>query len=186
MRLFVGLRPSGEFRAALSLLQSRLQSAGIAARYLDPSNLHLTLAFIGEWPENVAGMLPAVDHPFSLQLSRVGVFPEAKVIWAGVRESGALNQLAERVRNNLKKSGVPFDPKPFVPHITLGRKPVIPAGLVFSEITVPPVAMTVSDVFLYRSDRKENGMVYSVIGSGSGKPAEECTADNPDSKPENV
>ena len=37
MRLFVGLRPSEEFRAALSMLQSQLQSAGVAARYLDPS-----------------------------------------------------------------------------------------------------------------------------------------------------
>ena len=177
MRLFVGLKPSGEFRDALELLQSRLQNAGIAARYLDPSNLHLTLAFIGEWPESAAVPLPAVDHPFPLQLSRVGVFPEAKVIWAGVGESCALNRLAERVRNNLEESGVPFDPKPFVPHITLGRKPVIPAGFDFSEITVPPAAMMVSDVFLYRSDREENGIVYSVIGSGSGKPAESCSAE---------
>ena len=169
MRLFAGLKPSDEFRTALSVLQSRLYAAGIAARYLDPSNLHMTLAFIGEWPENVSGLLPEVAQPFSLTLSHVGLFPEAKVIWAGVETSGELNQLAEQVRNSLTEAEIPFDPKPFVPHITLGRKPAVPAGFNLSEIVIPQAVMTVKDVFLYRSDLEESGMVYSVIGSSSGK-----------------
>ena len=169
MRLFVGLRPSDEFRTALSVLQSRLQTAGVAARYLDPSNLHMTLAFIGEWQENVSGFLPAVIQPFSLMLSHIGLFPEAKVIWAGTETSEELNQLTERVRNRLREAGIPFDPKPFVPHITLGRKPAVPAGFNLSEIVIPKAVVTVNDVFLYRSDRGETGMIYSVIGSGSGK-----------------
>lgn len=169
MRLFVGLRPPEEFRAALSVLQSRLQSAGIAARYLDPSNLHLTLAFIGEWPENVSAILPPVEQPFTLTLSGVGLFPEAKVIWAGVQKSHALDQLAQQVREKLTAADIPFDPKPFVPHITLGRKPVVPAAVDLSGIMIPPADMTVEDVFLYRSERGENGMVYSVIGSSTEK-----------------
>ena len=166
MRLFVGLKPPDEFRTALSVLQSRLQAAGITARYLDPSNLHLTLAFIGEWPENVSGVLPPVEQPFTLTLSHIGLFPEAKVIWAGVQASAALNQLAKKVRDNLTEAGIPFDPKLFVPHITLGRKPVLPADFHLSEVPVPPAVMAVEHVFLYRSDRGENGMIYSVIRSG--------------------
>lgn len=169
MRLFVGLRPSEAFRRVLSELQVQLQDAGIAAKYLDPSNLHMTLAFIGEWPENVAGILPLVEQPFSITLSHIGLFREAKVIWAGVKESEPLNKLADSVRNNLSVAGIPFDPKPFVPHITLGRKPIIPAAFDLSEIVIPSAEMTVSDVFLYRSDHGENGIVYSVIGSASEK-----------------
>ena len=169
MRLFVGLQPSGEFRDALSELQSRLQSAGVAARFLDSSNLHLTLAFIGEWPENVSAILPPVKRPFTLTLSGIGLFPEAKVIWAGVQKSSALDHLAQLVREKLTAADIPFDPKPFVPHITLGRKPVVPETVDLSGIMIPPAAMTVEEVCLYRSDRTENGMVYSVIGSGSGK-----------------
>lgn len=167
MRLFVGLRPSESFWTGLSGLQSRLREAGVTARYLDPGNLHLTLAFIGQWPENISGILPAVDQPFELRLSHIGIFPEARVIWAGVKPSAALDQLAERVRNRLKEAGIPFDPKPFVPHITLGRKPVVPAGLNLTGIEVPPAEMTVTEVCLYRSDRCETGMVYSVIGSSA-------------------
>ncbi len=169
MRLFVGLRPDEKFRTALSILQSRLQSAGVEARYLDPSNLHMTLAFIGEWPENVSGLLPKIKRPFHLTLSHVGIFQQAKVIWAGVEESEELNELAEQVRTRLAEAAIPFDPKPFVPHITLGRKPVIPPGFSISEMNVPQAVMTVNDVFLYRSDREETGMVYSVIGCGSGQ-----------------
>ena len=172
MRLFVGLRLSEAFRRALSELQIQLQDAGIAAKYLDPSNLHMTLAFIGEWPENIAGILPSVEQPFSITLSHIGLFREAKVIWAGVEESEPLNKLTECVRSNLSAAGIPFDPKPFVPHITLGRKPIVPAAFDLSEIVIPSAEMTVSDVFLYRSDRGENGMVYSVIGSASGKGGE--------------
>ena len=171
MRLFVGLRPSEPFRRVLSELQAQLQDAGIAAKYLEPSNLHLTLAFIGEWPENIAGILPSVEQPFSITLSHIGLFREAKVIWAGVEESEPLNKLADSVRSNLSAASVPFDPKPFVPHITLGRKPIVPATLDLSEIVIPAAEMTVSDVFLYRSDRGENGMAYSVIGSASEKGA---------------
>ena len=172
MRLFVGLRPPAEFRSALSLLQSRLQESGVTARYLVPSNLHMTLAFIGEWPENVSDLLPPVARPFTLSLSRIGLFPEAKVIWAGVEPSDALDRLAQQVRERLAAAGIPFDPKPFVPHITLGRKPVIPPDFSPSDIVVPLSAMTVSDVYLYRSAREESGMVYSVIGSASGKAGE--------------
>ena len=169
MRLFVGLRPSETFRSALSEVQSRLRAAGVTANYLDPSNLHLTLAFIGRWPQDVSVVLPAVEQPFSLALSRVGLFPKAKVIWAGIETSGALDELAGLVRKNLSEAGIPFDPKPFVPHITLGRKPVLPAGFDLSAVSVPPAVMAVTDVFLYSSSRGENGMVYSVIGSASGK-----------------
>ena len=169
MRLFAGLRPSDEFRSALHCLQTRLQTAGVAANYLDPSNLHLTLAFIGEWPEDVTPVLPAVEQPFTLTLSHIGLFREAKVIWAGVEHSDALKRLGDCARKNLSEAGIPFDPKPLVPHFTLGRKPVIPASFDLSGIAVPHAAMTVSDVCLYRSDRGENGMVYTVIGSGSGK-----------------
>ena len=169
MRLFVGLRPSEEIRGALSVLQSRLQSAGVAARFLDPSNLHLTLAFIGEWPENISAILPPVEQPFTLTLSGIGLFPEAKVIWAGVQKSSALDHLAQLVREKLTAANIPFDPKPFVPHITLGRKPIVPETVDLSGMMIPPAAMTVEDVFLYRSDRVKSGMVYSVIGSSSEK-----------------
>jgi len=165
MRLFVGLQPSQEFREALSMVQDRLYANGVTGRYLDPSNLHMTLAFIGEWPEDVTELLPVIEKPFTITLSHIGVFEEADVLWAGVQPTAELNNLAKRVRHILADEGVPFDRKAFNPHITLMRKPSIPSQTVLSDIKIPAVPMTVHEVCLYRSDRGKSGMVYTVIGS---------------------
>jgi len=165
MRLFVGLRPSDDFRAALSVLQDRLRASGIKGRFLDPANLHMTLAFVGEWQEDITPVLPQVSRSFPVTLSHLDIFPEAKVIWAGVEKSEALDRLARRVRDNLSGHGIPFDPKDFNPHITLARKPLVPEGVALSDIEVPPAVMRVGEVCLYRSDRGERGMEYTVIGN---------------------
>ena len=157
MRLFVGIRPSDEFRSALATLQDRLRAAGVTGRYPEPSSLHMTLAFIGEWPEKVTDVLPDTDRPFSLNLSHVGYYPEAKVLWAGVEKSDALQRLAGRVRHSLAEAGILFDPKT--------ESVFIEGIIILSEIEVPQAAMIVDEVCLYRSDRGKNGMVYTVIGS---------------------
>ena len=169
MRLFVALEPDSGFREALALLQERLRAAGVTGRYLPPESLHLTLAFIGMWPEDITALLPPVKTAFSIALSHMGVFPGARVLWAGVRPSDALDGLARRVRQNLAKEAIPFDPKAFNPHITLIRKPVVPENVSLSAIQVPRAEMTVKDVCLYRSESGENGPVYTVIGRSAAE-----------------
>ena len=174
MRLFVGLQPSQAVREALTSLQERLRAAGVEGRYLDPANLHLTLAFIGEWPEDVTACLPPVGEPFALTLSHIGVFQRAKVLWAGVEPCPALDALAARVRQNLQAAGIPFDPQPFNPHITLIRKPVLPDAALLGTIRPQPAAMTVGETCLYRSERTENGMAYTVIGKMTTEGVQKC------------
>ena len=164
MRQFIAIEPSPGFLSALEDLQKQLRAAGVTGRFREPSGLHLTLAFIGEWPEEVTEFLLEVRKPFPLVLSRLGFFPEANVLWAGVEPSEELEHLAAKVRHVLAEAGIPFDRKKFVPHITLARKPSVPAEVVLSEIPVPRVSMMVEEVCLYRSDPGKNGMVYTVIG----------------------
>ena len=58
----------------------------------------MTLAFIGEWPEDISEILPAADQPFLLRLSDVGLFPEAKVIWAAsTNEKFALCEILDGI-----------------------------------------------------------------------------------------
>lgn len=164
MRIFAALEPSPAFLEGLSGLQEILRSEGIEGQYQDVTNLHMTLAFIGEWQEDVTDLLPLVTEPFHICLNHVGIFEKAKVLWAGVEESPQLEQLAASVRESLTRAQIPFDPKPFNPHITLIRKPHLPSGLSLQNLFVPEVSMTVREVCLYRSAREEHGMVYTVIG----------------------
>ena len=164
MRLFIGVRPSEEFQTALSALQDRLRAAGVTGRFLEPANLHMTLAFIGEWPEDVTEFLPEVKKPFEIALSHIGVFTDADVLWAGIAPCEALDVLARRIRHILADAAIPFDRKAFSPHFTLARKPSVPKYVTLSEIEVPHAVMTVDTVSLFRSDHVKSGMVYTVIG----------------------
>ena len=167
MRLFAAIRPSSDFLTSLTELQKLLREAGVTGKYREPDGLHLTLAFIGEWPEDVTKFLPAVCKPFSITLSYPGIFPEANVLWAGIEPSADLDRLAGQVRRSLEDQGIPFDRKSFRPHITLVRKPLVPEHIALPEVAVPSVSMIVDSVCLYRSDRGRNGMVYTVIGESS-------------------
>ena len=51
MRLFIGISPSDDVRRALAGMQAFLLRYGISGTYPAPENLHMTLAFIGEYPE---------------------------------------------------------------------------------------------------------------------------------------
>ena len=169
MRLFVAILLSDEMKAALIEAQNAMYDRGLRGNYSQEENLHLTLAFIGDFPaaEPVLDALETVAfRPFSLSLEGIGHFGD--LWWAGLRDSAALNAVARRVRRALAENDIPFDRKRFSPHITLVRKPSVPAGLDLAKIPVPSASMAVEEVCLYRSDHEENGIVYTVIGS-SGK-----------------
>ncbi len=165
MRLFVAIRPAEKFLNSLSLLQERLRRAGVGGRYIDEYNLHMTLAFIGEWPENISELLHAVKKPFPIVLSQIAVFPGSDVLCALTEPSEAPDNTARAVRHSLADAGIPFDKKAFFPHITLVRGLRLPKHVDLTQIEVPRAAMTVNEIALYRSDRGKNGLVYTVIGA---------------------
>ena len=174
MRLFIGLQPTGDFLRALARVQDDLRAVIVGGRWYDIDGLHLTLAFIGEWPGEAESCLPEVPDPFPIVLSHIGIFPKAKVLWAGVEPSGPLEALAARTRQGLAAAGIPFDAQPFVAHITLARKPVLPYADCLSEIEVPRVSMMVRETCLYQSVRVASAMRYTVIGRSEGTGA--CAA----------
>ena len=160
MRLFVAIELSDAVKDALIEAQNRMYDRGVRGSYTQEENLHLTLAFIGEYAEAepVVDALSAVSFSaFVLALDGFGCFGD--LWWAGLRASPALDALARRVRYALAEQGIPFDRKRFSPHITLLRK---------AKGAVPPLRtqsaeMTVDAFTLMRSDRGKNGMIYTPL-----------------------
>ena len=161
MRLFAAIQPSHGFRAALEDLQQRLREAGVTGKYREPDGLHLTLAFIGEWPEDITELLPVVQKPFSVTLSHLGIFPEANVLWAGVEPCEELDLLTKQVRHCLADAGIPFDRKSFSPHITLIRK----ASGNWKQVTAPKGQMMVKKISLMKTTFRDGKPVYSEVAS---------------------
>ena len=162
MRLFIAVNFDDAFIDALISMQDALWDAGVDGNYTKEENLHLTLAFIGEYgdPDAVLRAMERVPlEPFSLSLDGVGAFDS--LWWAGLSASDELARYAARLRRALAEANVPFDRKRFSPHVTLIRRPSKPT---MPPIDVPPASMTVRRVSLMRSDRGRNGMIYTEIG----------------------
>lgn len=170
MRLFIAIRPGEEMLAALTGLQDALMRRGLRGSFTPAENLHLTLAFIGEWPDPDAvldAMEAAAFSPFSLRLEGIGQF--GGLWWAGLGGSEELNALARRLRRALAEAGIPFDRKKFTPHITLVRRAVWDAKNGIPTARVPNAGTAVTRLSLMRSDRGKSGMIYTEIGSVGGE-----------------
>ena len=166
MRLFIAIRPDRPVKKALLGVQDAWRRQGVRGNYTPPENLHLTLAFIGEYSDPDA-VLAAMEElrfsPIPLRLDRLGAFDA--LWWAGFAEGEELDTLVRQLRRALAEAAIPFDRKRFLPHITLLRKPVCPQGAALRAVQVPPAQMRAERLSLMLSTRGKNGMIYTELGA---------------------
>ena len=161
MRLFIAINFDDNIKTALVQMQESMRRQGIRGNYTKTENLHLTLAFIGEYGDLDAAseVLASVPlEPFHLALRGYGNF--GNLYWAGLEDSDRLSAYVKRLRRALAENEIPFDRKIFSPHITLLRQ----ASAGIPKLRVPSAAMEVRRVSLMRSERGKNGMIYTEIG----------------------
>ena len=107
MRLFIAIQLNDRIRTSLDEVQRCLIRQGVHGNFTPPDNLHLTLAFIGEYPDpdDVMQALEAVSfQPFSLGLEGFGSFGD--LWWAGLSDSGAGERVADSAHQRLQLSGI--------------------------------------------------------------------------------
>jgi 2'-5' RNA ligase len=175
MRLFIAILLDKEMKNALRGIQNGFRRRGVEGNYTPLENLHLTLAFIGEYPDPDAvreAMETLRFEPLPLKLSGVGAFGDTW--WAGLEENAQLDALARRLRRALAERGVPFDRKSFRPHVTLlrkasyrGREPLAPPQL-------PCAEMRAERISLMLSERGRSGMLYTELASVPASPEEKA------------
>ena len=166
MRLFIAINLDDEMKDALMDIQYTMRTYGVRGKETPEENMHLTLAFIGEFddPEYVKSIIESIDfRPFEIRLQGIGAFGD--LWWAGIEESYPLQSLAKRLRRELAASFIPFDRKKFSPHITLirrasGRLGDVPEDEIAEHFGT---SMIVDHISLMRSDRGKRGMVYTEL-----------------------
>lgn len=126
MRIFVAIRLPDFVREELETLQRALTMG----RLVPAENLHLTLSFLGEQPDEAVEeahyALSAIRAPaFDLRLAGVGTFGSRspQVIFTDVTRCDALNDLERRVTRSLRNAGLDFPKRRFRPHVTIARLP---------------------------------------------------------------
>ncbi len=115
-------------------LQNEIRKVVGKGRFPSRENLHLTLQFLGETPENriqdiVRSLEPVAraQEPFWLSFTdRLGYFGQqnpVRVAWLGIAgELSALLRLQENIAAKMQGLGFPEGSRPYHPHITLVRE----------------------------------------------------------------
>lgn len=127
-------------------------------------NLHLTLAFLGPVEAGRVGEVAACAGAvhtgrFTVVFDRPGYWKHNRIFWLGASSVPAeLSKLVAELRGALSRTGLRFDPKPFVPHITLLRDAKPPKEMP----GLPAVNWTAEGFALLASERDERGPRYRI------------------------
>ena len=185
IRTFIAIELPREVKLALARLQNRLKSGSRApVKWVDPDIIHLTLKFLGNIDAGITGRITAAleeasrgVHPFPLELSGLGVFPNPRrvqVVWIGLTgEVERLGELQKRIDAGLAPLGFKAESRSFAPHLTLARvrDQATPderqnlGQLVTSTPLEGGGSLNVDAVHLMRSQLTSEGPVYTRISS---------------------
>lgn len=174
MRLFVAVELDDASLAVVAAEQQRALRrlrAKSSLRLVDPAQVHLTLAFLGEIASPISesiidAMGKHLDEvaPFRLALGGFGVFPPRgapRILWLGIlkgeRETTALQSAVAR---RLTALGVTLEERAFRPHVTIARwRDSRPSDRRAVLDTAPEarVEMTVDRVTLFESRLSSTG-----------------------------
>lgn len=186
MRLFVAADPSTDVRRAAALRAAELrrtvdgETFSRSIRWVPEQNLHLTVWFLGEVPEERSASVLEALHPplqvpsFELRLSGFGAFPlsgSPRVLWLGVAAGLAeLSSAHAEVGARLAPWGFAAEGRPYSAHLTIARiKSPLRAGeravlrSALSTVEADPGTCRVDALTVYRSRTSAKGAVYQPL-----------------------
>jgi 2'-5' RNA ligase len=125
IRAFIAVDSQDDLVEKIRDVQKGLR--GFNLRFVDPSQIHMTMKFLGDVPEEmikeISNALDDVTHDaFVADICGVGAFPSQKrirVVWVGARDDGEFDVLHEKIESSLTPLG--FAREKFTTHITIAR-----------------------------------------------------------------
>ncbi len=134
IRAFIAINLPPRLRASLAQFKRELELAFVAgaARWVRPEQIHLTLKFLGEVPEESLSDLKTAlrracqsSAPLELRADGLGCFPHprnARVLWVGILgDLDRLEELHACVEEQTRNWNVRDVARPFQPHLTIAR-----------------------------------------------------------------
>ncbi|MDB4953861.1 MAG: 2-5 ligase [Myxococcales bacterium] len=178
-RLFLGVRVSvataNQLTACAEQLARRSKDAGVEIKWVAPANYHVTLKFLGWTREaTVTPLRDALDAALagvarvSFRTTRLGAFPsleKGSVLWAGIEDGGGLTEVAKRIEAAAVGLGFVSEPRPFHPHVTIGR---LRETRAIRDVVLPLAEQMFGDtridgVTMFESETKASGSVYREV-----------------------
>jgi len=182
MRLFIAIKPDSTVFNAIKAFQTELKSAFTykEIRWVDPSQFHLTLQFLGEispslLPKLVSNLNVVAENSktFYLHYEGTGYFGSAvkpRVLWLGSKSSSDLKELYNQVLTST--AFLPIEsPGRLTPHITLARfsnniskDDALKTSNYINNLEKPDFGITKTDAIeLIESKLTPKGPIYKTI-----------------------
>jgi 2'-5' RNA ligase len=170
-RLFTGLALPSEVSDHLARARGALEGA----RWIEPSDYHVTLRFLGDVAETLAealheGLATARTRPpLDLVVDGLGVFggDKPRALLATVAADPALTELQAEHERIARDAGAEPDTRRFTPHVTLARlnrkvrAPDVARYLAEAGL-FPPRRFTATHVTLFSARASTGGGPYLV------------------------
>jgi 2'-5' RNA ligase len=179
IRAFLAIELPDALRPGLAQVQGELKGSRADVRWVPVGNIHLTLKFFGNVPEDeidalarAARVAAAEAAPLLLQVTVAGAFPSPnapRVVWLGLGgDLVPLTQLFYRLEKAFAALGYPPEGRAFNPHLTLGRvkSPANRERLARLLAKLPPLnwpPFTVKELILFQSVLSPQGSKYTPL-----------------------
>jgi RNA 2',3'-cyclic 3'-phosphodiesterase len=185
IRAFIGITLPEKMIVHLKDVQANLKAYKFKASWPRPSNMHLTLRFLGDMPGKKSADISECIHKSVADFKKkniglpvasegIGVFPSVrkpKIVWAGIGgETDALKNLHSILSENLERSGFKKEKSRFSPHITLCRLKQRITEKYIAQIlkkhgNVKSDVFAVNAVTLFKSQLERTGAVHTELFS---------------------
>ena len=170
MRLFFALWPPPKVVERLSEYAC-LSAAEIGGKATRPETLHLTLAFLGDQPEellpDIIAAAQRVHCPLmDVVIDRIEAWRHNRLLCAGISQPEKLVPLHETLLAMLRAQAIPSDDEAhqFVPHVTLVRK-LPDRAFPFASRKISIAPWQSKDFALVESVRPSAGANYRTIAT---------------------
>lgn len=180
IRTFICIDVSASIKNRLAILQDELRKLDASVSWVKPTNIHLTLKFLGDVPAtNLSKVIEAARRVcgscrrFEVEVNGAGSFPSPRkpnVLWIGlVHLPEALLSLQRKLETALEAEGFARETKPFKPHLTIGRiRQPRNAQFVADELLKRGFAterFPADEVIVMRSDLTPRGALYTPLAT---------------------
>jgi 2'-5' RNA ligase len=175
MRLFIAIELPQFVAAHLAKMQDALRPI-VDARWTPPEQLHLTLKFLGETPDQRVDQLlklfqtVRVDEEISLRVNGLACFPSrgpVRIVAAGLEDAGGqCAQLQERIDRACNAAGFALESRRWTAHATLARlkngaaSPVREQAAAAVAELLPGPEFFVEEFAVFESRLERQGAVY--------------------------
>ncbi len=177
IRTFIAIEINESVHREIAHVQEDLKKAKERISWNKPTNIHLTMKFLGAVEENkiepIAGVINniAKDTPaFTTHVKNLGAFPNfrrPRVLWVGVENAlEQFREIARNIENELSSLGFTKENRKFTPHLTIGRVKSLPSKQFIEKVKNYDFVggeIHVREIVVMKSDLRPTGAVYTPL-----------------------